>query len=410
MEMIDKIRILTDAAKYDASCSSSGSSRKNNGGLGAGAKEGICHSWSDDGRCISLLKILLTNHCIYDCEYCVNRRSNTVERTMFSIDEVVDLTINFYKRNYIEGLFLSSGIFKSCDYTMELFIEIAKRLREEEKFNGYIHMKAIPGSSKELIRRLGEFVDRLSVNIELPSENSLKILAPDKNKKAILEPMKDIKEEILQSTEDKKIYKKAPLFAPAGQTTQMIIGASGENDLDIIRLSQSLYSKVNLKRVYYSAYIPVNKTDLIPYNKLPPLSREHRIYQADWLIRYYKFNADEILSDSHPFFDLELDPKANWAINNIHLFPMEINKASYEELLRIPGIGPTSAHKIIRARRQSALTHENLKSMRISLKRAKYFITCKGVFKGADLDNISNIRKNLSLKDMSNFQQLSFLE
>ncbi len=381
MTTIEKLEILSDAAKYDVSCSTSGSDRQGGSGLGSTLPSGICHAWASDGRCISLLKILLTNYCIYDCSYCINKRSNDVERVAFTVDEVVDLTINFYRRNYIEGLFLSSGILNTEDNTQEMLLNIAKKLRLEKGFNGYIHMKAIPGASKELIRETGKYVDRMSVNIELPSENSLKFLAPEKNRDTIIKPMKYIGEEYEYVLEEKKLKKKIDNFMPAGQTTQMIIGASPDSDKQILKLSENLYEKMALKRVYYSAYIPVNTDNKLPsLITSPPLLREHRLYQADWLLRFYGFKADEILTDSKPFLDDKFDPKVSWAINHLDQFPVEITTASLEMLLRVPGIGTQSAWRIVSYRNNSILDFESLKKMGIVLKRAKFFITVKGKY------------------------------
>ncbi|MDY3032040.1 MAG: putative DNA modification/repair radical SAM protein [Clostridia bacterium] len=378
MTVKEKLHILSDAAKYDASCSSSGSKRKNmNNGIGNAAEEGICHSFSADGRCISLLKILLSNCCVYDCQYCVNRCSNDVPRATFTPREAADLTIEFYKRNYIEGLFLSSAVIKNPDYTMELIIRTIEILRREYRFNGYIHSKAIPGASHELVTRLGLLVDRMSVNIELPSQQSLKLLAPQKTKDNILEPMRRIKEGIAVSSHDMTVYKHAPKFAPSGQSTQMIIGATGESDKAIISLSQGLYRKMNMKRVFYSAYVPVGTNPLLPVTA-PPLLREHRLYQADWLMRFYGFTAEELLSDSNPNFNNLIDPKCQWALEHRELFPIDINTAPYEMILRVPGIGVRSALKIVKARRYTRLSFEDLKKMRISMKRAKYFVTVSG--------------------------------
>lgn len=383
MDLNEKLQILTDAAKYDVSCSSSGSTRKNNrSGLGNGAISGICHSWSEDGRCISLLKILLTNHCIYNCEYCINRRSNDIKRASFSPREVADLTLNFYKRNYIEGLFLSSGVIRNPDYTMALLIETARILRTEMNFNGYIHMKAIPGAAKELVDRIGLLVDRLSINIELPTEQSLALLAPQKNIQAILGPMAEVKEGLLTNREDRKKFRSAPKFVPAGQTTQMIIGVSRETDKDILYRSQSLYKDFSLKRVYYSAFVPVVASQYTQGIDRAPLAREHRIYQADWLLRFYGFKAEDLLDDKNKNLDLSIDPKANWALHHLDQFPIEINTAPYADLLKIPGIGKVSAHKIIKARKFRRLSFEDLKAMRISTKKAGYFITVGGKYRG----------------------------
>lgn len=409
MELREKIKILSDAAKYDVSCSSSGSNRKNNKGLGNASPSGICHSWSEDGRCISLLKILFTNHCIYDCNYCINARSVDSRRAAFTVDEVVNLTINFYKRNYIEGLFLSSGIFKSCDYTMEKLIEVAKRLRQEENFNGYIHMKAIPGASQDLIRELGKYVDRMSINIELPTEKSLALLAPEKTIDEITRPI-DLVSKTLEINEiEKKKYKKfskKDLFLPAGQTSQMIVGAADIHDRDVLKRSQSLYDDYKLKRVYYSAYVPVRKDSKLP-NVKTPLLREHRIYQADFLLRFYGFKAGELLSESKKDFDLNIDPKMDWAIEN-YIEPVEINKASLDELLKIPGFGPSSARKIIRARRSFNLTFEDLKKLRISTKRAINFITVSGKYYGKNFDSREALRSLILEREGG--EQLSFFD
>ena len=397
MDLSEKLRILSDAAKYDVSCSSSGSNRRSNkGSLGSVNSSGICHSFTPDGRCISLLKILLTNYCIYDCAYCMNRRSNDIERTAFTVDEIVNLTINFYRRNYIEGLFLSSAIFNNANYTMEKLTAVVEKLRNEYNFGGYIHLKAIPGADDELIKKAGSLVDRMSVNLELPSNNSLKLLAPEKNKESIFTPMKSIKNNILINTLERKKYKSAPLFVPGGQSTQLIVGATKESDFNILKLSENLYNKYSLKRVYYSAYIPVNTGKNLPNLKNPPTLREHRLYQGDWLLRLYGFKADELLNENTPNFDINFDPKTNWAINNIHQFPIEINKASYETLIRIPGIGIRGAKKIITSRRIAALNFSDLKKLGIVLKRAQYFITCKGRYYGSvDIDD-EKIRKVLT--------------
>ena len=404
----EKLRILSDAAKYDVSCSSSGSSRKNtNNGLGNAAVNGICHSWSADGRCISLLKILMTNYCIYDCKYCINRKDNDIERAMLTPDEIVKLTINFYRRNYIEGLFLSSGIIKSADYTMELMIAVAKKLRLEEKFNGYIHMKVIPGASRQLINENGLYVDRVSVNIEFAENNALKLLAPDKKATDISTSMGLIRKNMLENAEDKKLFKSTPSFVPAGQTTQMIIGASGESDYSILTRSENLYKNFDLKRVYYSGYVPVNKSEiLVNIEQAVPMIREHRLYQADWLLRFYEFKADEILDEKDPFVDPLLDPKTNWAIKNSHFFPIEINKATYKELLRVPGIGVTSAKRIVMTRKYSTIRYEHLKKLGIVIKRAKYFITVNGEFLGFKKENPELIRNALMEKEKMVAEQL----
>ena len=404
----EKLRILSDAAKYDVSCSSSGSSRKNkNNGLGNAAINGICHSWSADGRCISLLKILMTNYCIYDCKYCINRKDNDIERAILSPDEIVKLTINFYRRNYIEGLFLSSGIIKSADYTMELMIAVAKKLRLEEKFNGYIHMKVIPGASRQLINEIGLYVDRVSVNIEFAENTALKLLAPDKKPTDISTSMGLIRKNMIENSEDKKIFKSTPSFIPAGQTTQMIIGASGESDYAILARSENLYKNFDLKRVYYSGYVPVNKSGiLVSTEQAVPMIREHRLYQADWLLRFYDFKADEILDEKDPFVDPLLDPKTNWAIKNSHFFPIEINKASYKDLLRVPGIGVTSAKRIVMTRKYSTIRYEHLKKLGIVIKRAKYFIVVNGEFFGFKKENPELLRNALMEKEKMVTEQL----
>ena len=395
MDILEKLEILAASAKYDASCSSSGSNRKNfNNGIGNGDVSGICHSWGADGRCISLLKILMTNACIYDCKYCINRCTNSVKRATFTPREIADLTINFYKRNYIEGLFLSSAVIKSPNFTMERLYEAVKILRKEYKFNGYIHAKTIPGSSPELIDKLGKLVDRMSINIELPSNDSLKLLAPEKEKQNILSPMKYISDNIQINKLDKSKYKEN--FSPAGQTTQLIIGATPETDLKIINLSQTLYKKLKLKRVYYSAYVSVNNDKNLPTLKTPPLLRENRLYQADWLMRFYGFSADELLDEDHPNFNNLLDPKCDWAIRNLDKFPVEINTADYSTLLRVPGIGVISAKRIIKARRNFNLNFETLKGLGIVLKRARYFITCNGKY----FDKIKNFSQNFITQNL----------
>lgn len=376
--LLEKLNILGAAAKYDVSCSSSGSSRANNGqGVGNAISCGICHSFTEDGRCISLLKILLTNNCMYDCAYCINRKSNDIKRATFSVSEVVDLTINFYRRNYIEGLFLSSGVVRNPDYTMERLAAIARDLRLIHRFNGYIHLKAIPGASKELIHEAGIYADRLSVNIEIPTEANLKLLAPDKNYDDTLRPMLQIKNNILENIEERKIFRSAPRFAPGGQSTQLIIGASPENDHQILSLASGLYAEQKLKRVYFSGFLPVNDYDKrLPALKEPPLVRENRLYQSDWLMRFYFFQADEIVNEKYPNLDLTIDPKLSYALRNLHLYPIDINKADYEMILRVPGIGVQSAKMIVMARRHSRLNSENLKKIGVVMKRAKYFITC----------------------------------
>ncbi len=382
MNLLKKLSVLSDAAKYDAACTSSGVKRgfqKGRIGNTASTINGCCHSFSADGRCITLLKVLMTNYCIYDCKYCINRRSNDIQRAVFSPKELAELTIGFYRRNYIEGLFLSSGVICNPDYTTERMIQTLSILRNEYYFNGYIHAKTIPGTSPELITQLGLLADRLSVNIELPSEESLTTLCPDKNKVSILKPMGLIKNTLQENKHDLARYRHTPKFAPAGQSTQMIIGATPDNDRHILTLSQGLYRKYHLKRVFYSAYIPVVEHTLLPAKDTkPPLLREHRLYQADWLLRFYGFTAEELLDDQHPNFDPYLDPKCNWALNHLEQFPVEVTTADYEMLLRVPGIGTTSARRILSARRSAHLTYDSLKKLRVVLKRAQYFITCNG--------------------------------
>lgn len=370
MDLMEKLTILADSAKYDAACTSSGANRP-----GGAVAAGCCHSFSADGRCVSLLKVLMTNSCMYDCKYCVNRVSNDCKRTAFTPEELAGLTMEFYRRNYIEGLFLSSGIVRSPDYTMEQMIRALHLLRCRHDFRSYIHAKAIPGASPDLVRSLGLLADRLSVNVELPSEQSLRLLAPDKKREAVFSPMKQILLASKQSKEELAIYKKAPQFAPAGQATQMIIGASPESDYQIITLAAALYDKYALKRVFYSAYIPAVADSLLPaLHTKPPLLREHRLYQADWLMRQYGFAAREILSPETPNFNPYLDPKCNWAINHMQEFPVDVNRAPLERLLRVPGIGPTSARRIVTARRNGRLGLEELKRMGVVIKRAQYFI------------------------------------
>lgn len=372
----EKLEILADAAKYDVSCSSSGGNRKNkNGGLGDSHSTGICHSYTEDGRCVSLLKILLTNHCIYDCAYCVSRKSNDIKRAAFTVEEVVDLTVNFYRRNYIEGLFLSSGIFKDADTTMERLVRIAKKLRTEHKFNGYIHLKSIPGASDEIMKEAGLYADRLSINIEIPTEKGLKLLAPDKSHSEMIKPMGFVKNELILYKEEKKIFRKVPKFAPAGQSTQMIVGATDETDLKIIKVADHFYQNFNLKRVYYSGYVPMLEDARLPsIHSQVPMLRENRLYQADWLMRFYGFQANEILEKSNPFLDLEVDPKLAWALRNRERFPVNINTATKEMILRIPGVGTKSTNKILMARRFQNLNLDHLKKMGVAVNRAKFFV------------------------------------
>ena len=377
-KILDKLKTLAEAAKFDVSCASSGTTRNNTQkGIGSTTGWGICHSFTEDGRCVSLLKIMLTNHCIYDCAYCLNRKSNDIPRSTFAVSELVELTIEFYRRNYIEGLFLSSGIVRNADYTMERMVRIAKDLRIIHRYNGYIHLKSIPGASRELVAEAGLYADRLSCNIEIPSEQSLKIIAPDKDYQSVLRPMHYIQQGFLQSKEEKKRYRHAPKFAPAGQSTQMIIGATPDNDNEILHLANAMYQRPAMKRVYYSGYIHINKYDTrLPTLTTPPLVRENRLYQADWLMRFYQFKVDEIVNDIHPNLDLEIDPKLSWALRNPQAFPVDINRADYEMILRVPGIGVKSAQLIVSSRKFGRLTSDNLKKMGVVMKRAKYFITC----------------------------------
>ena len=397
----DKLEILADAAKYDVSCSSSGGNRKNsNKGLGDSSASGICHTYTEDGRCVSLLKILLTNFCIYDCAYCVTRKSNDIERAAFTVEEVVDLTINFYRRNYIEGLFLSSGIFKNADYTMERLVRVAKKLRLEHNFNGYIHLKSIPGASDDLMREAGLYADRLSMNLEIPTESGLKLLAPDKNHQDMINPMRFVKNELIQYKEEKKKFRSTPKFAPAGQSTQVIVGATQENDFQIIHVANHFYTNFNMKRVYYSGYVPIsNDTRLPAIGTQVPLIRENRLYQADWLMRFYGFKANEILEKDNPFLDLDVDPKMGWALRNITQFPVIIQSAPLEMILRVPGIGVKSAHKIVHARRFQNLTMEHLKKIGVAVNRARYFISVSNENTHLKFLNALNL-KEIILTDM----------
>lgn len=378
VNVLEKLKVLAESAKYDVSCSSSGTTRTNkSGGIGSAAGWGICHSFAEDGRCISLLKIMLTNYCIFDCAYCINRRSNDIRRATFSVSELVDLTIEFYRRNYIEGLFLSSGVVRNPDYTMERLVRVAKDLRLVHKFNGYIHLKSIPGASQDLVNEAGLYADRLSVNIEIPNEQSLQRLAPEKDFQSVFKPMQYIQQGVLENLEERKKYRYAPRFAPAGQSTQMIVGATADTDKDILNLSSSLYDRPSMKRVYYSGYISVNEYDKrLPALKQPPLVRENRLYQADWLLRFYQFKVDEIVNDAYPDLDLEIDPKLSWALRHPESFPVDINRADYEMILRVPGIGVKSAKLIVASRRFSRLGAYQLKKIGVVMKKAQYFITC----------------------------------
>lgn len=421
MSIYEKLQILTDAAKYDVACTSSGVERKGDGtGIGNCSKAGICHSFSADGRCISLLKILFTNECIYDCKYCVNRSSNDVIRTSFTPDEICTLTMEFYRRNYIEGLFLSSGILKNPNYTMELIYAALYKLRHVCNFQGYIHVKAIPGADPILIQKVGFLADRMSVNLELPTAESLRLLAPHKSRKNILAPMRLVQEKSKENRQELTLYKSAPRFVPAGQSTQMIIGASPETDYQILRVAESLYQKFGLNRVFYSAFVAVNEDKALPARTSdgPPLLREHRLYQADWLLRYYKFEANELLNEKNPNFNIFLDPKCNWALNHLEYFPVEVNRASYDVLLRVPGIGYKSAGRIVKARRFGSLGFEDLRKMGVVLKRALYFITCSGkmmyktkIEEDYITRNLLNTKERLpdSVAGM-NYQQLSLFD
>ena len=421
MSIYEKLQILTDAAKYDVACTSSGVERKGDGtGIGNCSKAGICHSFSADGRCISLLKILFTNECIYDCKYCVNRSSNDVIRTSFTPDEICTLTMEFYRRNYIEGLFLSSGILKNPNYKMELIYAALYNLRHVCNFHGYIHVKAIPGADPILIQKVGFLADRMSVNLELPTAESLRLLAPHKSRKNILAPMRLVQEKSKENRQELTLYKSAPRFVPAGQSTQMIIGASPETDYQILRVAESLYQKFGLKRVFYSAFVAVNEDKALPARTSdgPPLLREHRLYQADWLLRYYKFEANELLNEKNPNFNIFLDPKCNWALNHLEYFPVEVNRASYDVLLRVPGIGYKSAGRIVKARRFGSLGFEDLRKMGVVLKRALYFITCSGkmmyktkIEEDYITRNLLNTKERLpdSVAGM-NYQQLSLFD
>lgn len=379
-DTLRKLKILAESAKYDVSCSSSGTVRRGTkGGVGnTVGGVGICHSFAEDGRCISLLKVMLTNYCIYDCAYCINRRGNDIPRATLSVSELVELTMEFYKRNYIEGLFLSSGVVRNPDYTMERLVRVAKDLRTIHRFNGYIHLKSIPGASRELVNEAGLYADRLSVNIEIPTEENLKLLAPEKDHQSVFAPMRYIQQGVLESNEERRRFRHAPRFAPAGQSTQMIVGATSETDKDILQLSSALYQRPTMRRVYYSGYISVNTYDpRLPALKQPPLVRENRLYQADWLLRYYHFTVDEIVNENHPNLHLDFDPKLAWALRHPEMFPVDVNTADYEMLLRVPGIGVKSARLIVASRRFSRLGLWQLKQMGIVLKKARYFITCR---------------------------------
>ncbi len=408
-ETLDKLTILADAAKYDVSCASSGVERKNTGGIGNSAAMGICHTWASDGRCVSLLKVLMTNNCVYDCAYCVNRQSNDVPRASFTPEEIAKLTIEFYRRNYIEGLFLSSAVEHNPNSTMERIVKVLQLMRREYHFSGYIHVKAIPGADPLLIKEAGYLADRMSVNMELATEEGLKLLAPQKPIQKLLLPMKDIQTGISHAKDDKKYFSHAKSFVPAGQSTQMIVGATRETDRAILFRSENLYQEFNLKRVYYSAYMPVNSGELLPSVQTePPLQREHRLYQADWLLRFYKFTANEILTERDLNLDLDFDPKMIWALRNLDLFPMEVNKVAFEMLIRIPGIGLRSARRIVTQRNAKLVDYDGLKKMGVVLKRARFFITCKGKYYGDRKFTPEYIRNTLTKN--SPFHQMTLTE
>lgn len=421
LSIAEKLKILTDAAKYDVACTSSGVNRKGMAGtLGNAAAAGICHSFAADGRCISLLKILFSNECIYDCKYCVNRASNDVERASFTPDEICMLTIEFYRRNYIEGLFLSSGVIKNPTYTMELIYEALFKLRNHYHFNGYIHVKGIPGASPEIIEKIGFLADRMSVNLELPTSESMKKITPQKTRSTILKPIRQIQKGIAANKNELVLYNESPKFVPAGQSTQMIIGATPETDYQIMAVAEALYQNYDLKRVFYSAYIPTVQDSLLPaLPDGPPLLREHRLYQADWLLRFYGFEANELLNEERPNFNILLDPKCDWALRHLEIFPVEINRADYGLLLRVPGIGVKSAQRIVHARRNCKLDFAAIKKMGVVLKRAQYFITCNGqmLYKTKIEENfITNQlisvehQKNWEIEHQSSFRQLSLFD
>ena len=406
----EKLQILADAAKYDVSCSSSGSNRKNKDkGLG-NTGSGICHSYTEDGRCVSLLKILFSNVCIFDCAYCVSRRSNDVKRAAFTVQEVVDLTMNFYRRNYIEGLFLSSGIFKSADYTMERMLQVVKKLRLEENFNGYIHLKTIPGASQEIITEAGLYVDRMSINLEMPTEAGLQKFAPEKSHSEVQKDLGIVRDKLIQLKEDRQIIRSTPKFVPAGQTTQMVVGAHNESDKDIILMADHHYKAFKLKRVYYSGYIPINEDEkaLPAIGSAPPLLRENRLYQSDWLMRFYGFDANELVDDEHPNLDLDVDPKLSWALRHPEAFPVDINQADYKRILRVPGIGVKSAKKIVQARRFGKIYIDQLKRMGVSYNRAQHFIRCADTPKFQKEQHSAQIRRQILQSGQSKYtQQLS---
>ena len=390
--VLQKLKVLAESAKYDVSCSSSGTVRRGRAGMVGNTVGGwgICHSFAEDGRCISLLKVMLTNHCIYDCAYCVNRRSNDVPRATLAVSELVELTMEFYRRNYIEGLFLSSGVVRNPDYTMERLVRVAKDLRTQHRFNGYIHLKAIPGASRELVDEAARYADRLSVNIEIPREENLRLLAPEKDHASVFAPMRYIQQGVVRYKEERARFRHTPRFAPAGQSTQMIVGATGETDCDILRLSSALYRRSSMRRVYYSGYVPVNTSDpRLPVPKQPPLLRENRLYQADWLLRFYHFDVEEIVDDAAPLLDLDIDPKLSWALRHPELFPVDPNRADYELLLRVPGVGLKSASLIVVSRRFGRLGFAELKKMGVVMKKARYFLECRDLPAGQTVNELT---------------------
>ncbi|ATO20809.1 putative DNA modification/repair radical SAM protein [Acinetobacter sp. LoGeW2-3] len=403
----EKLQILADAAKYDVSCSSSGSNRKNKDKGVGNTGNGICHSYTEDGRCVSLLKILFSNVCIFDCSYCVSRRSNDVKRAAFTVQEVVDLTMNFYRRNYIEGLFLSSGIFKSADYTMERMLQVVKKLRLEENFNGYIHLKTIPGASQEIITEAGLYVDRMSINLEMPTEDGLRKFAPEKTHAEVQKDLGIVRDRLIQIKDESKIIKAVPKFVPAGQTTQMVVGAHSETDRDVILMADRHYKEFKLKRVYFSGYIPINDEEkaLPAVGSAPPLLRENRLYQSDWLMRFYGFNAEEIVDDQHPNLELDIDPKLSWALRHPEAFPVDINRAEYKTILRVPGIGVRSAKKIVQARRFGQIHIDQLKRMSVAYNRAQHFIRCADTPKFKKEQQSQQIRQQILQSGYSKYQQ-----
>ncbi|MGX9939715.1 putative DNA modification/repair radical SAM protein [Acinetobacter pseudolwoffii] len=403
----EKLQILADAAKYDVSCSSSGSNRKNKDKGVGNTGNGICHSYTEDGRCVSLLKILFSNVCIFNCSYCVSRRSNDVKRAAFTVQEVVDLTMNFYRRNYIEGLFLSSGIFKSADHTMERMLQVVKKLRLEENFNGYIHLKTIPGASQEIITEAGLYVDRMSINLEMPTEAGLQKFAPEKTHAEVQKDLGIVRDRLIQLKDERKLIKSVPKFVPAGQTTQMVVGAHSETDQDIILMADRHYKEFKLKRVYFSGYIPINPEEkaLPVVGSAPPLLRENRLYQSDWLMRFYEFSADEIVDDQHPNLDLDIDPKLSWALRHPEAFPVDINHADYKIILRVPGIGVRSAKKIVQARRFGQIHIDQLKRMGVAYNRAQHFIRCADTPKFKKDQQSHQIRQQILQSGQSKYQQ-----